>query len=85
MLAIGMHEHNGFNHTSGSGAISPDGAVSLTVTVDEAARQLGISRGLAYEAVRRGELPSVRLGRRILIPRVALSALLAETTRNRPL
>ncbi len=40
----------------------------LTYTVDEVARMLGISRGLAYEMVNRGELPSIRLGRRLLIP-----------------
>jgi excisionase family DNA binding protein len=40
----------------------------LTVTVDEAAKLLGIGRTLAYEAVRVGELPTIRIGRRILIP-----------------
>ena len=49
---------------------------TLTLTVVEAARFLGISRGLAYEAVRRGEIPSIRVGRRILIPRVALQQML---------
>lgn len=40
----------------------------ITYSVDEVAQMLGISRGLAYEMVARGELPSVRLGRRLLIP-----------------
>jgi excisionase family DNA binding protein len=40
----------------------------LTVTVEEAGELLGISRGLAYELVRRGELPSLHLGRRIVVP-----------------
>jgi excisionase family DNA binding protein len=40
---------------------------------------LGISRGLAYEAVRTGALPSLRVGRRILIPTARLLALLGET------
>ena len=44
----------------------------LSLTVEEAAEALGISRGLAYEAVRLGQIPSVRIGRRILIPRKAL-------------
>lgn len=51
----------------------------LTVSVDEAARLLGISRGLAYEAARRGELPTLRLGRRLLVPRARLLELLGET------
>lgn len=49
----------------------------LTVTVTEAAELLGISRGMAYECVRTGELPSVRLGGRILVPRQRLDELLA--------
>ncbi len=44
----------------------------LTITVEEAARLLGIGRSLAYEAARCGELPAIRVGRRLLIPRVAL-------------
>lgn len=40
-----------------------------TMSVEEAAVILGISRNSAYEAVRRSEIPSLRLGRRILIPR----------------
>jgi len=49
---------------------------SLVVTVVEAARMLRLSRGLTYEAVRQGQIPSVKVGRRILIPRVALQRLL---------
>ena len=48
----------------------------LTYTVEEAARRLGIGRGLAYEAVRRGEIPTVRIGRRRLVPCAALDRLL---------
>ena len=48
----------------------------LTVTVTEAARLLGISRGMAYECVRTGELPSIMLGRRILISRRRLEEML---------
>jgi excisionase family DNA binding protein len=40
----------------------------LVVTVTEAAELLGISRGLAYELARVGQLPSLRLGRRLLVP-----------------
>ena len=44
----------------------------LTLTVPQAAEVLGISRALAYELVARGELPSLRLGRRVVVPRRAL-------------
>ena len=48
----------------------------LTMTVEEAAVVLGISRASAYDAVSRGEIPCIRIGRRILIPKVALERLL---------
>ena len=50
----------------------------LTYTLTEAARRLGISRALAYEAANRGELPVCRIGRRVLIPRAALLRLLED-------
>ena len=48
----------------------------LTLTVDEAGKALGLSRCGAYEAVARGEIPSVKVGRRILVPRAALERML---------
>src|SRR5262245_8555904 len=48
----------------------------LTTTVPEAARRLGIGRQTAYDAVRQGEIPSIRIARRILVPIAALEALL---------
>jgi excisionase family DNA binding protein len=47
----------------------------LTVTVAEAGELLGISRAHAYELVRRGELPNLRLGRRIVVPLRPLRAM----------
>ena len=49
----------------------------LTVSVEEAASMLGISRALAYTLVNRSELPSIRLGRRRVIPLAALERVLA--------
>jgi excisionase family DNA binding protein len=48
----------------------------LVFSVPEAARLLGISRTHAYGLVARGELMHVRLGRRIVVPRHAIDALL---------
>jgi len=45
---------------------------SLLLTVPEAAQLLRISRNLAYELIAQGELPHVRLGRVIRIPRHGL-------------
>ena len=44
----------------------------LVLTIEEARKLLRISRGLMYQAVNSGEVPSIRIGRRILIPRVLL-------------
>jgi excisionase family DNA binding protein len=43
-----------------------------TVSVEEAARCLGLGRSAAYEAARRGQLPTRRIGRRLLVPVPAL-------------
>ncbi len=51
-----------------------------TLTVEETARALGIGRGSAYEAVRRGEIHSIRVGKRLVVPRAALERLLAATS-----
>jgi len=50
--------------------------VPLTLTVEQTAELLGISRGLAYEGVRVGDIPSIKVGRRILIPRARLLEML---------
>lgn len=42
------------------------------ITVEEAARLLGLGRSAAYEAARRGQIPTRRLGRRVLVPVPAL-------------
>jgi excisionase family DNA binding protein len=56
---------------------SPDDEC-LTLTVEEAAKRLGISRAFAYESVRRGDIPSIKIGRRVLVPKEALHRLLAS-------
>lgn len=39
-----------------------------TITVDQAAEVLGLSRGAVYEGVKRDQIPSLKVGRRIIIP-----------------
>ena len=53
------------------------------LTVEEAAQRLGIGRGSAYEAARRGEIPVIRIGRRILVPRLAFERMLSQPSNNR--
>jgi excisionase family DNA binding protein len=43
----------------------------LTYSITEVAEMLGISRSMAYEGVHRGEIPAVRIGRRVLVPKTA--------------
>ena len=50
----------------------------LVLTTEEAARYLRVSRGSAYEAVRTGQIPSIKIGRSIRIPRHALLRMLDE-------
>ncbi len=40
----------------------------ITLTVEEVASLLGLGRTAAYEAARRGQIPSRRLGRRVIVP-----------------
>jgi excisionase family DNA binding protein len=48
----------------------------ITMSVQEAAETLGIGRAKAYEAVHTGEIPSVRIGSRIIVPVAALQKML---------
>jgi excisionase family DNA binding protein len=48
-----------------------------TYDIGEAARLLGISSMSVYLAVRRGELPTIKIGKRLLVPKAALNRLLA--------
>jgi excisionase family DNA binding protein len=52
-----------------------------TMTVPEAATLLGLSESATYEAVTRGEIPAVKIGRRVLIIRDRLMALLRDPNR----
>ncbi|MBA7596495.1 hypothetical protein ES703_03469 [subsurface metagenome] len=50
----------------------------LTLTIDETARLLGIGRQLVYDRVKAGEIPVLKIGRRLLVPRIALEKMLEE-------
>jgi excisionase family DNA binding protein len=54
----------------------PDPATEPTLTVERARELLGIARSTAYDAVRTGEIPSIRLGRKIVVPTAALLRML---------
>lgn len=46
-----------------------------TISVREAGQVLGISEQSAYNAARRGDIPTLKLGRRLLVPTAKLLAL----------
>jgi len=54
----------------------------LCITVPEVAEMLGISRNFAYELVKQGQLPVIRFGKRLLIPRIALEKMLEKGVPN---
>jgi excisionase family DNA binding protein len=52
----------------------------LALTVAEAAKLLRLSKPLVYEAIKRKEIPSVRIGARILVPTKQLLQMMDEIT-----
>jgi len=62
--------------------MTPTPMQPATVKVEEAARILGIGRQTAYELARQGKIPVLRLGKRLVVPKVALERMLAEAGRE---
>lgn len=54
----------------------PDPLEVPTLTVEEAARVLGLSRAFTYASVKNGQIPSIRVGRRYLISTARLARML---------
>jgi excisionase family DNA binding protein len=57
--------------------LRPEGC--QTLSVEEAAEILGISRASAYAAAKRREIPTIRIGRRLLVPIGSFERMLTET------
>jgi excisionase family DNA binding protein len=55
-----------------------------TLSVDETAGVLGISRGSVYAGIRAGDVPSIRVGRRFLVPTALLAELLGLSPDRSP-
>ena len=56
----------------------PAGLERQGLTVVEAGRVLGLGRSAAYRAARRGDIPLLRIGRKLIVPRQALERMMAE-------
>jgi Helix-turn-helix domain len=68
-----LSDQNGQNGLINNGDLESE---KLTITVPQAGRALGIGRNAAYEAARNGQLPTIRIGKRLLVPIVAFKRLL---------
>lgn len=56
------------------GRTEPD--QSLVYTVPEAGALLGLTKNASYEAAKRGDIPTIRLGKLIKVPKAALHAMI---------
>lgn len=52
-------------------------AVRLTVDIPETAQILGLSKNGTYDAIKRGDIPAIRIGRRIVVARATLDKIVA--------
>ena len=79
-----IDERRARTHRRGGGVMAADTepAKKMTLTVEEAAEMIGISRAQAYRCVKRGELRAVQLGRRLVVPVIALEHLLGMPVAN---
>jgi excisionase family DNA binding protein len=57
---------------------------SVVMTVIEAGQRLGLSRCGAYEAAARGEIPIIRIGRLLKVPKVAFERMLHDAGKRKP-
>mgnify|MGYP006438829355 CR=1 FL=1 len=51
----------------------------LCYDVPEAGAKLGLGKNQAYEAARRGDIPTLRIGRRLVVPKAAFHEMLRNT------
>lgn len=54
----------------------------LCYTVPEAAELLGFSRNFGYELARTGQIPIIRFGKRMLVPKAAFDKMLGVSPEN---
>jgi hypothetical protein len=54
----------------------------LVYDVPEAGAMLGLSRNGSYEAAKRGDIPTIKIGRLLKVPKVAFERMLQRATRD---
>jgi excisionase family DNA binding protein len=82
MAQKNTNNHQTMNKTT-SGENRDAGVDRATMSIDETAVYLGISRQSAYAMTKRKELPTLRVGKRILVVRARLDAMLADGSLGR--
>lgn len=55
---------------------NPDCDECLVYNVPEAGKLLGLTKNAAYVAAKRGDLPTIRIGKLIRVPKAALHAMI---------
>jgi excisionase family DNA binding protein len=53
-----------------------DNEEKLVMTVPEAGKKLGLSREASYQAARRGEIPTLRIGHLLKVPVIQFNRML---------
>ncbi|MFI2666680.1 helix-turn-helix domain-containing protein [Micromonospora carbonacea] len=76
-----MTEPNATQSTTGT-TTAPTLLQKPTISVVEAGKVLGIGRGAAYEAARRGQIPTIKIGQRLRVPTARLLAILNGDSRQ---
>lgn len=61
---------------TGPAAASEESDNRLAIPLLEAAEKLGVGKAAAYEAAHRGDIPTIRVGKRFLVPVAAFNRLL---------
>ena len=64
--------------------MADDNNERLVLTPDEVCPILHMGRSAVYEAIRRGDIPTIRIGRRWLIPKAALIRMLSDAGAEAP-
>jgi hypothetical protein len=60
-----------------NGPLGPEWINHDAFTVEETGKILGLSRASAFAAATRGDIPTIRVGRRLIVPRRALEKMLS--------
>ena len=71
------NQHTRREHNRGGLREMQNDVESAVLSVNECAKLLKISRGSAYQGISQNSIPHIKIGRRILIPKVALQRLLS--------